>query len=119
MSEPLKYDALYTNIKNVYSATKSWQKTGERFGVNKAMARLLANGYKPGKKISKVLGLQEYAPAPVCPLCGNVHIKSTCPDAPKRPHVYRYQEIHGHNFRVTMTVKTYIDELLAEIEREK
>lgn len=35
--------------------------TGEAFGVNKAMARLLANGYNPGKKIRQILNLPDVA----------------------------------------------------------
>jgi hypothetical protein len=50
-------EQLRTNMALYYSSVKSWQKTGEKFGVNKAMARLIVNGYNPGKKVRKQLGL--------------------------------------------------------------
>jgi hypothetical protein len=35
----------------------SWEAIGKEYGVNRAMARLLGNGYRPGKKIRKRLNL--------------------------------------------------------------
>lgn len=52
-------EQLCTEIRNKHAETHSWQKTADAFGINKAMARLLAQGYKPGKKIRDRLGLPE------------------------------------------------------------
>ena len=54
-------EQLSTRILEHHASTQSWDKTGIEFGLNKAMARLIATGYKPGKKIRKVLGLPDFA----------------------------------------------------------
>jgi hypothetical protein len=51
-------DSLCTEIKNKRSAGKmTWQAIADDYGINRAMARLLARGYQPGKKMRGVLGL--------------------------------------------------------------
>ena len=54
-------DRLCVDIKKRYSETNSWRKTAEPLDIFPSMARLIANGYNPGKKIRKKLGLQEIA----------------------------------------------------------
>jgi hypothetical protein len=41
----------------LHGRTQSWRKTGARFGLNPAMARLIAGGYDPGRKIRGLLDL--------------------------------------------------------------
>lgn len=48
---------LRCTIQAMYAEVKSWQKVGEAYGINKAMARLIANGYQPGNKVRKIFGL--------------------------------------------------------------
>lgn len=51
-------DTLYLEIKNKRSVgKKSWQNIADDYGINKAMARLIGMGYRPGKKVSAALRL--------------------------------------------------------------
>lgn len=50
-------DHLCLEFLETYRITKSWRKTGQKYGVNAAMARMIANGYHPGKRIRLRLGL--------------------------------------------------------------
>lgn len=61
---------LRVEINQKYAQNQSWQKTCESYGINKAMARMIALGYQPGKKIRKVLDLPEIAQ--VIALAGSV-----------------------------------------------
>lgn len=53
-------EQLCHEMKTLHCATQSWQKVGNKYGINKALARLIANGYQPGAKIRAVLGLPEH-----------------------------------------------------------
>lgn len=53
-----------TMIIFIHSDKKSWRKAGDYYGISGAMARLIANGYKPGKTICKRLGVVRYKPRP-------------------------------------------------------
>ena len=77
-------EQIRTDLQEIHAKTKSWEQAGKRYGINKAMARLIAGGYKPGAKIRKVLELPEMLPAPACPRCGVVHVTSRCP-ATRKP----------------------------------
>jgi alpha-mannosidase len=46
-----------TNIQALHIACKSWYLTGKAFGISKPMARLIANGYHPGAKTRRILGI--------------------------------------------------------------
>jgi hypothetical protein len=48
---------LQKNIKQQRSCGFSYEAIGKRYGLNRAMARLLEKGYVPGKKIRSTLGL--------------------------------------------------------------
>jgi hypothetical protein len=52
-------EKIRSDMQEHHAMSKSWQKTGEAFNVNKAMARLLANGYNPGKKVRIQLHLDK------------------------------------------------------------
>jgi hypothetical protein len=54
-------EQLSCEIREIHETTQSWQKAAEPYGINKAMARLLAMGYNPGKKIRHKLNLPEMA----------------------------------------------------------
>jgi hypothetical protein len=54
-------EQLSLKIKTDYATLKSWRKTAAPLGINAAMARLIANGYEPGRKIRKRLDLQPTA----------------------------------------------------------
>ena len=54
-------DVLSQNMAADHKITNSWRKTGAKWGLNPAMARLIAGGYNPGKTIRKRLGLPEMA----------------------------------------------------------
>ena len=51
-------------IIRIHSEKKSWRKAGDDYGISGTMARLIANGYQPGKTIRKRLGLTRYPPRP-------------------------------------------------------
>lgn len=62
-----------------YAERKSWEKVAEPYpGLHRSMARMIANGYQPGKKIRAVLRLNPLLPAPVCSVCGEVHTTKRC-----------------------------------------
>ena len=46
-------------ITKSHQELKSWRKVAAPYGINAAMARMVANGYQPGKKIRKLLDLRE------------------------------------------------------------
>jgi hypothetical protein len=48
---------LQKSITTMRSSGFSWEAIGCKYGINRAMARLLGNGYIPGRKIRKALGL--------------------------------------------------------------
>lgn len=75
----MQLGTLRRELRKLHKETQSWRKTGARYGINPAMARLLVNGYEPGQKIRKQLGLPEYRSVPPCSICGGVHLKKTCP----------------------------------------
>ncbi|MBE3144443.1 MAG: hypothetical protein IMZ61_11050, partial [Planctomycetes bacterium] len=50
-------DNLYLEIQDKRSEGKrSWQSIADDYGINRAMTRLIALGYQPGKKIRSALG---------------------------------------------------------------
>lgn len=53
-----------TTIICIHEATKSWRQAGDYYGISGAMARLIANGYLPGKRIRKLLGVTRYTRRP-------------------------------------------------------
>jgi hypothetical protein len=65
---------LYTlkqDISQDHLQTKSWKKTGDKFGLNKATARLIANGKRPGKRIKEILHIERKPQVKhICENCG-------------------------------------------------
>ena len=57
-------EQLCLEIQNKYLGGYTWQNIAEDYGINRAMARLIALGYQPKNKIRTILGLP-----PVCPVC--------------------------------------------------
>lgn len=58
----------------------SWRKVAKPYGdkLKPNMARLIANGYDPGKKIRGVLGLPPRQEVDPCPRCGEAHVTKRC-----------------------------------------
>lgn len=54
-------EQLSCEIREIHAGNQSWQKTADNYGINKAMARLLALGYQPGKKMRRKLNLPDIA----------------------------------------------------------
>lgn len=65
----------------------NWEAVASEIGVSLGTTVRVANGYEPKQPaIREALGLPVTAPAPVCPKCGVVHIRKTCPPAgPRKP----------------------------------
>jgi len=63
-----------------HSNDGGWRKVGDEYGITGAMAFRIANSdYEPkDPHILSTLGLPAYAPAPVCPKCGKVHVTKRC-----------------------------------------
>lgn len=72
------------------------------FKVSAATVWKFANGQEPrSPKLRRLFNLPALAPAPVCPTCGEVHVKTgRCPHAPKLPRKPRYRptvrEVRGY-----------------------
>jgi hypothetical protein len=55
-------DVLRLEIKNKrFVGQMTWQNIAEGYGINRAMARLIALGYEPGKKVRNALNLSPSA----------------------------------------------------------
>ena len=54
---------------------------GAEIGISGGMAyRVATSDYEPrDNAIRKLLGLPQLARAPICPTCGVVHVRKTCP----------------------------------------
>ena len=65
-------EQLCREMQNKHTEVHSWQKVGDCYGINKATARLVANGYEPGKKVRRLLGLPEEARVNVVVIYGEV-----------------------------------------------
>ena len=48
----------------IHNETKSWRQAGDYYGISGSMARMIANGYEPGKRIRKLLGVTRYTRRP-------------------------------------------------------
>ena len=92
--ETLTLESWSDVLRRIHRETKSWQVTGQYFHLNKATARLIAKGYRPGVKVSRLLGVQVYLPAPACAKCGRVHTTARCTEG-KQPR-RRWVRCAGH-----------------------
>ncbi len=45
------------DLQERHALSQSWRVAGDAYGLNPAMARMIAYGYSPGKKIRGLLGL--------------------------------------------------------------
>ena len=50
-------EGLRTRIADSYASVGSWRKVAAPYGIHPNMARMIANGYQPGLKIRRLLGL--------------------------------------------------------------
>lgn len=76
-------EELKTAILEAKRELGTWEKVAERFGKNKGTLRAIANGMilkTPSLRME--YGLDVFAPAPVCPIHGVVHI-GKCPKKKK------------------------------------
>lgn len=63
-------EELSIQMREHHARLQSWRKTGAIFGLNPAMARLIALGYEPGRRVREQLGLPPAAS--VVPVAGAV-----------------------------------------------
>ena len=61
-----------------YKNKRSWRKVAKEYKLHPNMARMIANGYDPGKKIRGVLGLPPRQEVDPCPRCGAAHVTKRC-----------------------------------------
>jgi hypothetical protein len=70
-----------------YDLLGTWEKVGQKWGMNKGLAFMIAKrNYEPkDPHLRHKLGLAALIPALACPKCGEVHVKKRCPrkSAPK------------------------------------
>lgn len=59
MDETITLDILCRKLLNDYSRLSSWRKVGKVYGITAAMARLIAHGYNPGRRVRGQLGLPQ------------------------------------------------------------
>lgn len=76
----------YTNLERLaekYRAGMTWKAIGDEIQVSAATVRraVVLGIYPSDNKLRTALGLPVTAPAPVCPRCGVVHLRKTCPPA--------------------------------------
>lgn len=83
-------------LKKDYEELKTkggWRAVGKRYGISCGMAyRVAMDCYEPSDiVIRRKLGLKVMKPAPVCPFCGEVHIRKSCPH--RRKVVHRWADL--------------------------
>jgi len=70
-SRPMqRLDQISSDLRELHNTTNSWRLTGDRYDLHPSMARLIANGYIPGNRIRKKLGLPEVSS--VIPIDGSI-----------------------------------------------
>lgn len=93
MLNPVKsFDTIRKELKSAHraftqkDAKGGWRAVGKQFGISGAMAHLIATkGYEPrDPKIRTKLNLPDYALAPRCSECGDVHTMKRCPHTRKK-----------------------------------
>lgn len=78
-------NALSRRLADAYHVLGTWGAVALKFGISKAMAYRVANGYEPKTtRIRSLLSLPCYSPALVCPKHGVVH-RGQCPKRLKPP----------------------------------
>jgi len=67
-------------VKKAYKRLKNWRAVGAEMGITGGMAyRIAVDGHEPKEaKIRLQLGLPAMGAAPVCELCGEVHVTARC-----------------------------------------
>lgn len=69
-------------LRKAHRRLKNWRAVGVEFDIDNAMAWRIANepGYEPhDPKIRTKLGLPAFVEVAACPVCGEVHVKKSCP----------------------------------------
>jgi hypothetical protein len=92
----VELDRIVVDMQNQRADGVSWSRIGLDYGINKAMARLIAGGYKPGHKVAKILNVQCYELAPTCHKCGKVHVTKRCTDKTKPRRPSKWVRVLGH-----------------------
>jgi hypothetical protein len=79
--------AVRRNVRKAYKRLKTWRAAGAEFEITGGMAyRIAVDGYEPkDPKIRVKLGLAAMVPAPVCEVCGEVHVSKRCTVRRKKP----------------------------------
>lgn len=77
------------DLKKAYTLLRTWRAVGDAFGISGGMAyRIVEDKYEPKDAHIRVkLGLPAMAPAPVCRVCGEVHLAKRCPKRVERKPV--------------------------------
>ncbi|MBN1535213.1 MAG: hypothetical protein JW908_00670 [Anaerolineales bacterium] len=94
-------DTVRRKLKRAYRKLKKhggWRAVGDEFGISGAMAfRIAERDYEPkNPTIRSKLGLPAYTEVPVCPVCGEVHIKKSCPKLREKKVTMRETELAEH-----------------------
>jgi hypothetical protein len=58
---PITLEQLSSDLRQRHKIEQSWRKAAAPYGIFPSMARLIAMGYEPGRKIRERLGLQPAA----------------------------------------------------------
>jgi hypothetical protein len=88
----------------------SWRKVAKEYGLHPNMARMIANGYDPGRKIRKVLGLPPRQEVDPCPKCGSVHTTKRCTSGNHKPRSPRIAISKVDAKRAAQSIMNNLDE---------
>lgn len=86
---------LIRQLKKSYKILGNWRLVGEQYKISGGMAYRIVNesGYEPKAPRTRCqLGLPAFAQAPVCPHCGEVHLKKSCPNVRSYSRLYQMPE---------------------------
>jgi hypothetical protein len=86
------------NMRRAYRRLKNhggWRAVGKEFNVTGGMAfRIVEQGYEPKDPVIRArLGLPAFVEVPACPICGQVHVKKSCPNLRKRKIAMKETEL--------------------------
>jgi len=81
-------NAIQERLLKDYDVLGTWAKVGQKWGLNKGLAFMIAKkNYEPkDPHLRHKLGLPALIPAPACRECGEVHVAKRCPRKPEAKH---------------------------------
>ncbi|MFA5376900.1 MAG: hypothetical protein WC455_14210 [Dehalococcoidia bacterium] len=84
-------ETLRNRIIRDYARLKTWRAVADKYGVTCGMVyRIAVNNYEPrDAHIRTALELPAMAPAPVCKICGEIHVTKRCTSHGARPRPRR------------------------------